>query len=189
MAAVRINPDRVARAEAAGWRAYYSRDWIGMLRLLLKLNREQFQMPRFASLVAAYYTVQASRHWMPPRVAPERVLYFLTRFYGQARAHAGLEFDPRRAACLELAYWDIARRYREGAPRQQFVGALRDLHATVFGIAGGPAEESAEWRVRAAELVDEITQHRAEDPERSWFLIEDRLKRCYRSIVRAMQSS
>jgi len=182
----RFDPDRVAYAEAAGWHAYNDRNWPRMLQLLTQLNREQFRMPVLASVVAAYYTVQAGRHWVPPRADQAKAQYYLTRFFRHARAHSGLIFDPSRAGELEMAYWDIARRIRQGASRDEFVQTMIDLHSTVFGISPAQAAESAELRVQANELVNEITAGTAKHPERNWIDAEERLRLCYRSIRREL---
>jgi hypothetical protein len=60
-----FNPDRVAYFETAGWRAYYDRKWLRMLRLIVRLCQEQFHIPSPRSLLAAYYTVRASLAWVP----------------------------------------------------------------------------------------------------------------------------
>lgn len=186
MAGYTFDPDRVAYAEANGWRAYYDRKWPKMLQLMMQLSREQFHMPFLASVVAAYYTVQAGRHWVPQRAERDRTQYFLTRFYRQARAHSGLRFDPAEAGAREMAYWDVARRIKQGASRQEYVDTMTGLHSTVFGISPEQAAESAELRVQANELVNEITQGTARDAEKNWTDLEERLRQCYRSIVREM---
>lgn len=189
MSELSFDPDLVAHAETAGWRAYYDRRWPTMLRLMMQLSREQFHMPLLASLVAAYYTVQAGRHWIPGRAEREKTRYFLTRFYRQASTHSGLRFDPSQAGAAELAYWDIARRIKQGASRQEYVETMRMLHSIVFDITPKQAGESAELRVQANELVNEITAGIAQAPERNWTELEQRLRQCYRSIQREMAAS
>src|SRR5579872_534592 len=93
-----LDPEKVAYCEAEGWRAYYEQDWARLLRLMVEINRRQFRMPLPSALAAAYYTVQASRWWIPPRTNREKALYYLDRFYRHARAHSGFTFDPRQAA-------------------------------------------------------------------------------------------
>jgi hypothetical protein len=50
----RLDPERIAQLEAGGWRAYYDRDWLELLVLLVQLNQEQFHIPLPLSVVAAY---------------------------------------------------------------------------------------------------------------------------------------
>ena len=58
--AFQFDPDRVAYYEAAGWRAYYDRAWLRLMRLIVGLCQEQFRIPFPVSLLAGYYTVRAS---------------------------------------------------------------------------------------------------------------------------------
>jgi hypothetical protein len=60
-----VNPDRVAYFEAAGWRAYYEHKWFKMLRLIVGLCQEQFQIPFPMLLRAGYYTTRVSVAWVP----------------------------------------------------------------------------------------------------------------------------
>ena len=60
-----LQPERVASFEAAGWKAYYDRKWVKMLRLLVLLCQEQFHIPFPQSLLAAFYTTRASLAWVP----------------------------------------------------------------------------------------------------------------------------
>ena len=55
-----FDPDRVAHFEAAGWRAYYERDWLRLLRLLVAVSQEQFRIPFPRSLLAAYHVTRAA---------------------------------------------------------------------------------------------------------------------------------
>ena len=48
-----MNPERVASFEAAGWRAYYDRQWLKLVRLLIALCQEEFRIPFPMSLYAA----------------------------------------------------------------------------------------------------------------------------------------
>jgi hypothetical protein len=183
-----FNPNRVAELEAEGWRAYYDRKWARMLSLMTDLSRQEFNIPFFASLFAAFDTIRAARRWAPAESDFDGAKKCLGKFYRKARQHSGLRFDPDRAAELEVAYWDIARRLKQGAQRADFVRTVTQLHSEVFGISPEQAAESAELRVQANELVNEITQGTAEDPETNWLTLKQKLRECYGSIDRATEA-
>jgi hypothetical protein len=63
---------------------------------------------------------------------------------------------------------------------------MTDLHSAVFGITPEQAARSAELRVQANELVDEIVQATVKDPEKNWVDLEEKLRQCYRSIQEEM---
>ena len=92
----RVNADRVAQYEAAGWRAYYDRKWLKLLRLVVAINQEQFRIPFPRSLLAAYYIVRASIAWAPIQHSDQRVREYYARYYRIARRYSGLNFDPDR---------------------------------------------------------------------------------------------
>src|SRR5574337_744374 len=105
-----FEPERVAYYEAYGWRAYYERKWLQVLRLIFGLCQQQFHIPFLMSLMAAYYTTRASAAWVPVDHDEQKVLSYLRKFYRVARRYSGLQFDPTRVAQLELQYFDVHRR-------------------------------------------------------------------------------
>jgi len=181
-AAVQFNPDRLAYFEASGWRAYYDRKWLKMVRLLVDLCQEQFGIPFPMSVLAAYYSVRASVAWVPVNHDEQKVLAFLEKFYRVARRYSSLKFDPEEVANLELRYFDVHRRLVGKEDRSEFVQVLTDLHSAIFGLKPEQMRESAEWRVMAADTVDGITSKTSTDIEGDWTKLEEYLRRCYRSI-------
>ena len=177
-----FNPDRVAYFEAAGWRAYYDRRWLKMLRLLVGLCQEQFHIPFPMSLLAAYYTTRASVAWVPVDHDERKIVAYLEKFYRMARRYSGLQYDPARVAFLELHYFDVHRRLTGNPEKGEFLHTLVDLHSAIFGLSPERARDSAEWRLLAANTVDLVTSHKSIDVEDDWAKLEEYLRRCYRSI-------
>ena len=182
----RFNPDRIAYLEATGWRAYYDRDWVKLLRLVVELCQEQFRIPFPVSLFAAYYVTRAAAAWAPIDHDAKKVLHYYERFYRIAARHSGLAFDPARVAELELRYNDDHRRLVGKEDKTEFIQTMVELHSVVFDITPEAAQESAERRVQANNVVDRITGKLSTDPESDWRLIEDELRACYRSIQAAL---
>ena len=178
----KVNPERVAYFEAAGWRAYYDHKWIKMLRLIVGLCQEQFGIPFPLSLLAGYYTTRASVAWVPADHDEQKVLRYLEKFYRLARRFSGLKFDPSRVAVLELHYFDVHRRLSGKAEKAEFLQTLIDLHSAIFGLSSEQVKESAEWRLLAANTVDLITSYTSTEVESDWAKLEEYLRRCYRSI-------
>jgi hypothetical protein len=187
--AVRFDPDRVAYFEAAGWRAYYERDWRSLFRLLAQLCREQFRIPFPRNWLGAYYVTRAAIAWAPRRNRPREAQRFYERFYRLAQRFSGLGFDPSRVAALELRYNAVHRRLSGSPDKRQFVRAMTALHSALFGIPPALARQSAELRVLANNVVDRITSKRSSDPESDWRLLEEYLRACYRSVQHAMKTA
>jgi hypothetical protein len=182
-----FDPDRVAYLEATGWRAYYDRDWLKLLRLVVVLCEDQFQIPSPVSLVAAYYVTRASLAWAPIDHNARVVQHYYERFYRVARRYSNFSFDPARVAELEFEYNDVHRQLVSEADKSAFIDTMVRLHSALFGLSPAEARESAEYHVRANRIVDSITGGRTTDVEGDWASLEDELCRCYRSIHRILQ--
>jgi hypothetical protein len=182
-----FDPARVAHFEASGWRAYYDRRWLDVLRLIVALCQEQFRIPFPASWFAAYYTTRASMAWVPVDHDVQKVQRYLEKFYCIARRYSGLKFDPAQVGRLELQYFDVHRRLAGVEDKSAYIEAMTNLHSAIFGISAEQARESAEWRVKASNLVDGITSKTSTDVEGDWVKLEDYLARCYRSIKLQLQ--
>lgn len=181
-----FEPERVAYYEAYGWRAYYERKWFQVLRLIVGLCQQQFHIPFPMSLLAAYYTTRASAAWVPVDHDEQKVLSYLQKFYRVARRYSGLQFDPVQVAQLELQYFDVHRRLVGAEDKSEFVETMAQLHSAIFGLSPEAVRESAQWRVRATDIVDLITGKHSTDVEEDWAKLEEYLRRCYRSLQQAL---
>ena len=177
-----FDPDRVAYFEANGWRAYYDREWIRLLRTIIGLCEEQFRIPFPASLLAAYYVSRAAAAWAPVDHDEQLVKRFYVRFYRLAKKYSGLDLDPVRVATLELQYNEVHRRLVGREDKAEFVETMVALHGAIFGLTPEQARQSAMLRVLANNTVDLITSGKSTDIEGDWRKLEDFLRRCYRSI-------
>jgi hypothetical protein len=187
-ATFQFNPDRVAYFEATGWRAYYDRQWLKLLRLVVSLCQEQFHIPFPRSLQAAYYVTRASAAWAPVDHDARKVQAYYEKFYRMARRYSGLRFDPARVAALELRYNDDHRRLVGQPDKTPFIETMAQLHSATFGITPEQARESAELRVLANNTVDLITGKTSTDVEGDWRKLQDYLRQCYRSIQRELRA-
>jgi hypothetical protein len=185
-AAFRVNPERVAYAETNGWRAYYERNWLKVLQLIVSLCQEQFHIPFPMSLQAAYYTTRASAAWVPEDHDIEKVQRYLKKFYRIARRYSGLQFDVERVAALELQYFDVHRRLVGQEDKSEFIQTMIELHSAIFGLTPEQARESAELRVEASNTVDLITSKRSTNEAADWAKLEEYLRQCYASIQREL---
>jgi hypothetical protein len=186
---MRLHPERLAELESDLWRAYYDRDWLRVIRLMIQLNQEQFHIPFPLAVVAAFHIARASVAWAPVDNDPAAVRRHLLRYYRIARRWSGLNFDAPTAADLEIGYWIEHRRLSGKPDKASFVEAMTALHSHLFDLPLARVRESAEWRVRANNAVDEITSGRSADPETDWTRLEDDLRQCYRSIDRELAAA
>ncbi|MBI4220393.1 MAG: hypothetical protein HY682_09640 [Chloroflexi bacterium] len=177
-----FDPEQIAYLEAAGWRAYYDREWLRLLRLIERLGRKQFRIPLPVSLLAGYYVVRAAAAWAPLEHDEAKVRRFYEKFYRVAVKYSGLEFDPTRVAELELVYNRTHRQLVGNPDKTEFFEAMVKLHGALFGVSDVVARDSAKWRVSANNTVDRITGKKSTDVEADWASLEGDLRNCYRSI-------
>jgi len=190
MAERSFNPERVAYFESAGWRAYYDRDWLRVLGLMVQLNREQFGMSWPNAILASLDVVRASLAFAPVDNDIPTATAHLAHYYAKARRAAGITTDAEKLAALEMDYWVVHRRLaneRKAAPDHTgdltpMVDALTSLHETLFAVTPEVARRSAEMRAQAAARVDRITGGYSEDVEADWRQIEVELKQAYGMI-------
>lgn len=182
----RFDADAVAHYEVEGWKAYYDRAWLRLLRLILALSQAQFRIPFPQSIGAAYHITRASVAWVPKQHDPAQIEDHLRSFYTLARRYSGLNFDVERVAALELQYWDEHRRLVGQTDKSPFVQTMIALHAAMFGLSEAQARESAELRVEANNVLDTITGKTSTDPDGDWKRCESLLQGCYRSLQAAL---
>ena len=187
-AAIQLDPERIARLEGGGWRAYYDRDWPRLLRLMVELNQAQFHIPFPLSVVAAFHVARGSAAWAPTDHDEDAVRTHFRRFYRMARRWSGMTFDPRRAAALEVDYWIEHRRLIGNPDKESFIQAMTALHSHLFDLPPDRARDSAEWRVKANNTVDLITGGLSTDQAADWAQLENELRQCYRSLQRELNA-
>lgn len=183
-----LDPDEVSFCEAAGWAAYYQRDWPRVLRLMVRLNRAQFGMGWADAAAAALDTVRAAAAFAPVANDLSATRHHLTRYFARARRSAGISADAATLAERELDYWVV---HRELANRRKadrvdddltpLVEALARLHAAVFSSTPERMRVSAALRALAAARVDRITGGYSDDVAADWEQIYSLLRDAYRA--------
>lgn len=181
-------PEEVAFCEAAGWAAYYNRDWPRVLWLMVRLNRGQFGMSWAEAAAAALDTVRAAAAFAPAAYDLEATRRNLTRYFQRARRAAGITATAPALASLELDYWVV---HRELANRRKadhadddltpLVDTLAQLHAAVFGSTVERMRVSAALRALAAARVDRITGGYSVDVAADWTEIARLLREAYQA--------
>jgi hypothetical protein len=183
MPAFHFDAKQVAYYEVESWKCYYDRNWLKLFRLVVALNGTQFRIPFPMSLAATYYATRATVAFVPKEHDRNSVITYLEKFYRVALRYSGLSFDPREAAMWENEYWEAHRRLSGKPDKTDFIEAMTQLHATVFGLSPEQAAESAKFRVEANNVLDMITAHTSSDPASDWRRCEHLLTRCYASIA------
>jgi hypothetical protein len=190
-----FDPERLAYLEAAGWRAYYDRNWLRVFGLMVQMNREQFRMSLPTAIAAAVDIVRASIAFAPVDNDVPAATAHLQRYYAKARRAAGVQADAATLAALEMEYWVVHRRLavaRRDDPNhardiEPMVQALTRLHAALFDAPPDAVRPSAELRAQAAVTVDRITGGYSTDVAADWRKVERLLQLAYRAVQQTVQ--
>ena len=187
-----FDPDKAAYFEKAGWEAYYDRNWLRALRLLVKLNREQFRMRFFTALSAAMDTVRASRAFAPMDNDIAAAQAHIQKFFEKARPGLNIQASAQTLAELEIDYWVVHRELalrriqnRDDHDIEAMTQSLANLHAALFNSTPEAMRESAGNRALAAKAVDRITGKYSRDVTADWQEVESYLQQAYRAVAKA----
>jgi hypothetical protein len=181
-----FDADEVARLDTAMWRSYYSRERVRLFAQAGELLRTQFRLPFWRSNAVAYRAAKAAFVFKDghSRADYERALPDLLSFYKSVRSVSDADFDPERAAKLELEWWIVHRERKAHAPGD-LERALADLEAELYRV---PAERLAEHaRLRAEAMT--IRDDKAEQggvTEEDWRKIDELLHQSWRSLHAAV---
>ena len=185
-----FDPDKVAQYEAAGWEAYYDRNWPRVLRLMVQLNREQFGLSWSQAIAAAVDIVCASIAFAPQDNDVPKATAYLQRFYAKARRAQQIDADAATLAAREIDYWIVHRQLavtRKVDPQhngsiEPMVRSLASLHAALFNSTAAAMRTSAELRAQAAAAVDRITGRYSTDVAEDWRQVGQLLSQAYRAV-------
>lgn len=183
-----FDPDEVARLETAMWRAYYSRERVKLYAELGELLRRQYGFSYWKSQAVAYHAARAAFVFKDgkSRADYERALPDLVSFYQEIREASGSDFDPRRAAQLELEWWIVHRQRAEHAP-DDLPDALAALAAEIYRVPAARLEEHARLRAEAMRIRDDKAAQGGVT-EDDWARIDQLLHASWRSLHRAVNS-
>jgi hypothetical protein len=170
-----FDPDRTAELEVAMWQAYYRKERVRLLALLVTLLHEQNRYPWSKAAVAGYHLARAAAVFGDLRSDYESVLPDLEQAYAIAREWTGSGFDPGAVARAELAWW-VARR-TPGRNEASEVGALiAEEYARLYEVRPETVAHAAALRAEAAALRDRG------GPSPDWPTISGLLHDSYREL-------
>jgi len=176
---------KVARLDADMWRSYYNHQFIKMFMQLLQIMRTQLHLNWFLTLrlaqhsgwAATTYRLRKGRENYPP------VLRNLVKFYKIISDNCTEPFDFRKAAELELEWWDIHRypsRYKKSLEQ-----SLADAQAAVYNTSPAEFKDYAHNRAIAMLLPNHEGDKQDNPPD--WDEINELLLKSWQSLHNAVQ--
>jgi hypothetical protein len=183
-----FDADEVARLETAMWRSYYDRRRVELFAQMGELLRTQYRLPLWRSNAVAYQAARAAFVFKDghARADYERALPNLVGFYKSIREVSDTDFDPERAARLELEWWVVHRERRAHAPGD-LDRALASLAAEIYRVPAERLTEHARLRAEAMEIRDTKAEQGGVT-EDDWKRIDELLHASWRSLHAAVNS-
>jgi len=183
-----FDPRSVGALECRAWETYYRRKWAAFLVASVGLVRSAFRMSWPRTLAGAWLVLRANQKWAPlPANDPDAARRLMTRFYRLLLRDERADFNPVRAAELEVEWWRAHREDQHGAgSAESLVRALCDLYAYTYSADSADVSLAAELRAQAMHVSDRWVASGC-DPE-SPMLDEERtlLVRSYAALLAAV---
>lgn len=176
----RFDYQKVAKLDAETWRSYYNgnHNFYRLFTQALGLIKNQFGFSWYASAKLAYYAGwAASSYRLKSRNENyPRTLKNLTKMFKTVSANCSKPFDFKKAAELELEWWDIQR--YPGKHKKSLAQSLDENMTTVYGLNDGSVKGYGSNRAAALELLNKT----GDDKQ-----IRDYLVKAWRSLHLAIQ--
>ncbi len=188
-----FDPRRVGTLECAAWVAYYRREWAKFLRAAVLLTRHTFALPWPATVRGAWLVLRANQLWAPyPKNDPDGARRAMERFYRLVARHHGEQFDPARAAELEVDWWHVHRHHQHDNPGRDampLVAALAALYSYVYGVPEQSVRIAAQQRALAMDHSDRWVRDGCDQSSR--LIDEERaaLVRSYAGLLSAIHQT
>lgn len=174
----KFSPDEVARGEAEMWRYYYEKRHGRLAIELYRAIRRQYGLSPWDASCMAIDLAKAARVFQVSRnrQEAEEAIPLLEKAYERLARTTREEFGTRRAAILELEWW---QQRREHVPPEEYAGTIAELARVVYSCKDDPRiEEAAQERARAMAFRD--AHRRSTMTEADWQVVREKLTESYR---------
>lgn len=166
-----FNPVKVAALDTAMWRAFYNHQFIRLATLLFRLFRTQFGSGRLRTFRIAYFSSRAAVVF---RIYGnrDRALAFLVKFFKEINEISRENFNPEKAASLELEWWFVHR-----DPQNHPKDLARSLAETMAELYGVDPESLLDYGHARA-----LAMHERDGKTPNWDKIREYLNDSYRAL-------
>lgn len=145
-----FDPERVGQLDADMWQAYYNHQFFKLFRLMLLLLKNQLGLSWPQTIRVAYYASWAAADYRIHKHSGtnnRRILKNLTKFYRVISDHNVAPFHYKKAAELELAWWEVHRRSHTNNPALE--QSLAEGSAAIYGVDSARLKDHAHYRAEA----------------------------------------
>lgn len=146
---------KIAAAETAMWKAYYTGDRKALVYQLLVLERAQFRLTWAEAVSISRNLANAAMTFHALNGGyEEKVLPDLIAAYAKIKTARNLKFNPETAARAELNWW-VARRDPNRNTIESVGSDIGELYGILYGGSKDEFKQAGILRAEAAALRDE----------------------------------
>lgn len=148
-----FDPQGMAKRETAMWRDYYDKRYVRLFWDLYASSRAEFRFSPLDSFRIALAAAHAARLFQPTTSREEASVALppLEVYYNLLRKGAPADFDPDKAAQLELDWWQARR---EKAAPDDFGRTIAATASMIYGAENPLIAESGRLRAEAMAYRD-----------------------------------
>ncbi len=148
-----FNPQRMAQRETEMWRDYYDKHYIQLFWDVYASSRSEFRFSPLDSVRIALAAAHAAKLFQPTTSREEASVALppLEVYYGLLRKGAPADFDPAKAAQLELDWWQARR---ENVAPSDYGKTIAEATSLIYGAENPAVSESGALRAEAMAYRD-----------------------------------
>ena len=184
-----FDPDRLARLELRMWKAYYRRQPVRLMTLLIQANHEQAGVSWPRAVAAAFVLARAAAGFGRSDGDYDRFLPDIVRGYRMLGLPETV--DAQAVARRELRWW-VVRREIGLAAGEAAGDVIADLYAELYHVPKATVAEAGRLRGLAAEVRDRGAEADPDGPtgpgKGCWPEVARLLRDSYRSLSAALRA-
>ncbi len=183
-----FDPIKVGRLDSDMWRSYYNHQFHKLFWQLCRLLKTQLGLSWPVTLRLAYYSAWAAADYRLRKrkgVNNDRVLSNLTKFYGLISRRSTTTFDCKKAAELELKWWDVHRKSTHN--NEALERSLAEGAAVIYGVP--PAKLSHYAHCRAEAMILPRHEGDAQVVPTDWQKVTELLEEAWGSLHAAVKKA
>lgn len=161
-----FDPINVAHFEKEAWVAYYQRQWLTLLRLLIGLVRSTYGLSLWQAIRVGVPLTRAQLAFAPQDNDVPKAIGQMREFFAYIKAKHGEDLDPDEAALAEVSWWVVHRKFFGRSDDPEVINAVACAYAAAYRIDPALVREAAYHRAQAMVYSDAwvLSERNPHDP-------------------------
>lgn len=184
-----FDPNKVGEAEVDWWIAHNDHDKEKMVALLIKEHQELYGFSEEEARTAIESFVGAAKYHDGREL--EKAINFVTDYYQAIKNKTGLDFNPKKAAELELNWWGIHDALELEKDKTPLAEAFAELYGEEFDINPEKLIKAGQLKAKATREHDFAEAKETPDDERElhWQKTKELLINFYQELKKVIKEN